>query len=104
MKEHRHVQTARGPAGEEKEQQHRTFSLNRPSHQKDFPRSDARVESRAIDLSRARRRTHGTPRTSRTSRDAYTKLYSAKTSNSEIEFPVGGLRFAPDLHPQPPTL
>ena len=49
----------------------------------------ARSAPRVIDLSRARRRTHGTPRTSRTSRDAYAKRDNAKTSNSELEFPVG---------------
>ena len=50
----------------------------------------ARSAPRVIDLSRARRRTHGTPRTSRTSRDAYAKRDNAKTSDSELEFPVGG--------------
>ena len=49
----------------------------------------ARSAPRVIDLSRARRRTHGTPRTSRTSRDAYAKRDNAKTSNSELDFPVG---------------
>ena len=57
---------------------------------------------RVIDLSRARRRTHGTPRTSRTSRDAYAKRDNAKTSNSELDFPVGEtFGFAPptsDMH------
>ena len=79
----------------------RTFSLNQPSHGKDFLRSDTRMESHAIDLSRARRRTHGTPRTSRTSRDAYAKRDNAKTSNSELDFPVGEPSV---LLPQPPIL
>ena len=43
----------------------------------------------ALLICRARRRTHGTTRTSRTSRDAYAKRDNAKTSNSELEFPVG---------------
>ena len=58
------------------------------------PISGSSDRSRPIDLSRARRRTHGTPRTSRTSRDAYAKRDNAKTSNSELDFPVrGNLRF-----------
>ena len=54
----------------------------------------------ALLICRARRRTHGTTRTSRTSRDAYAKRDNAKTSNSELEFPVGEPSV---LHPQPPT-
>ena len=53
----------------------------------------------ALLICRARRRTHGTTRTSRTSRDAYAKRDNAKTSNSELEFPVGEPSV---LHPQPP--
>ena len=59
----------------------------------------ARSAPRVIDLSRARRRTHGTPRTSRTSRDAYAKRDNAKTSNSELDFPVGETF---GFTPQPP--
>ena len=62
----------------------------------------ARSAPRVIDLSRARRRTHGTPRTSRTSRDAYAKRDNAKTSNSELDFPVGEtFGFAPPTSDTP---
>ena len=65
MKEHRHVQTAHGPAGEEAAEAGGRFPQIGLETRKIFSRSDTRVESRAIDLSRARRRTHGTPRTTR---------------------------------------
>ena len=68
-----------------------TFSLNRPRDQKDFPRSDTRVESRAIDLSRARRRTHGTPRTTRhatRTRDAcsHSRSFSQLGASAPLRF------------------
>ena len=66
------------------------------------PISGSSDRSRPIDLSRARRRTHGTPRTSRTSRDAYAKRDNAKTSNSELDFPVGEtFGFAPPTSDTP---
>ena len=58
--------------------------------------------SRPIDLSRARRRTHGTPRTSRTSRGAYsmcnaiTRRRRTRNSPSRSGIPLV-------VHPQPPT-
>ena len=58
-----------------------------------FSRSDTRVESRAIDLSRARRRTHGTPRTTRQAHGAWALVAPVSC------LPGGGLRSAPFFTP-----
>ena len=71
----------------------RTFSPNRPSHGKDFLRSATRLDSHAIDLSRAT--SHARHATHDTSRDADAGRGFAQS----LVFPVGGLRSAPFFTP-----